>query len=216
MVEELVRSDWEIKTIYHTSELDLEHLDSVKKVAIAKKDMEKLTHMSSPSSIAALIKFPTWNMNIDEVNQKKILVLDAIRDPGNLGTIIRSADWFGIHQIIASTDTVDCFNPKVIQASMGSVFRVQIFYADLGILGDLKALNKDFGVLAAMLDGESTYNGMMKSKTGALIIGNESNGVSEEVLKWVDKKITIPRFGEAESLNAAVSASILLHEWVRS
>ena len=134
------------------------------------------------------------------------LVLDTIQDPGNLGTIIRTADWFGIEQIFCSNDSADMYNPKVVQSTMGSIARVKIFYTDLAAwLQD----QKDLFIYAAALEGQNV-TAMKKINEGLIVLGNESKGISPSIFDLVDLKITIPRKGSTESLNAAVAAGIIL------
>jgi TrmH family RNA methyltransferase len=143
-----------------------------------------------------------------------VVALDGIRDPGNLGTIIRLCDWFGIETLLCSNDTVDCYNPKVVQATMGSITRVTISYVDLELV--LKN-NIDQPVVGTFLKGENIYMTQLP-KSGILILGNEANGISEEVEKMVSQKLNIPRFGKSqstESLNVATATAILLSEFRR-
>jgi TrmH family RNA methyltransferase len=139
------------------------------------------------------------------IKNKISIVLDGIQDPGNLGTIIRIADWFGISQIVCSMDTVELYNPKVIQSTMGSFVRVNVWYDQPEDF--LKTLNVP--VLGALLNGKSIYE-TEKLKEGVLVIGNESKGIRENVLKWITDPVTIPRIGGAESLNAAVATGIII------
>jgi TrmH family RNA methyltransferase len=140
------------------------------------------------------------------VSLKLSLLLDGIRDPGNMGTIIRIADWFGVAHIICSEDCVDCYNPKVVQATMGSLAGVDIFYTGLDkFISSNKALN----VYAATLSGKDV-SGIGKIKEGLLIIGNESTGIRDTLLPFITEQISIPRYGRAESLNAAVACGIIL------
>lgn len=142
---------------------------------------------------------PSWKQ--DEL----ILVLDDIRDPGNLGTIIRTADWYGIKQIITSTETADLYNAKVLSATMGSFSRVKVFYTNLiEFISDFEG-----PVYGAFMDGEDLHQ-FKFSKGGLLVIGNEANGISTAVEKLITQKITIPRIGRAESLNAAIATGIML------
>ena len=142
-----------------------------------------------------------------------IVALDAIRDPGNLGTIIRLCDWFGVSQLVCSTDTVDCYNPKVIQATMGSIARVQVNYTNL----DEFMQQTDVEVFGAVMNGETVYECKLPSE-GILVMGNEANGISVALEQQLDHRITIPRFGElqaTESLNVATATGILLSEFRR-
>ena len=143
-----------------------------------------------------------------------ILALDDIRDPGNLGTIIRLCDWFGINDLVCSETTVDCFNPKVVQASMGSIARVNITYQPLDVV-----LNQTKGtVFGAFMDGTDVYKTTLPNK-GILVLGNEANGISKPIEAMVSSRIAIPRFGNlqaTESLNVATAAAILLSEFKRT
>jgi TrmH family RNA methyltransferase len=136
--------------------------------------------------------------------------LDEVRDPGNLGTIIRIADWYGINKLIFSTHTAEFYNPKVIQSSMGSFTRVQFYY------GDLAQAFQDWKlpVYGAFLEGESIHE-LVNPTPGVLLLGNESQGISKEVEKWVSSKITIPSFGKAESLNVAIATAIFCDNFKR-
>jgi TrmH family RNA methyltransferase len=146
-------------------------------------------------------------------NSGLIVALDAIRDPGNLGTIIRLCDWFGVQQLICSEDTADCYNPKVVQATMGSLARVQIHYVSL--LEFFEAT--DLPIYGGFMDGKNVYSEKLP-KDGIIVMGNEANGISEEIIQKITHKITIPRFGnlqKTESLNVATATAILLSEFRR-
>ncbi|MBK7034806.1 MAG: RNA methyltransferase [Chitinophagales bacterium] len=172
---------------------------------ISEKEMEKISSFKTPQAVIALIEIPKQDIKKSIKNGDWILVLDGIHDPGNLGTIIRSADWFGVHTIVCSEDCVELYNPKVIHATMGSLFRVQVFYENIGEFLQQSTKNK----YAATLNGENIFN-VNFEKTGILIIGSESHGIRPEVLKHCTTSISIPAYGKAESLNAAVATSILL------
>ncbi|WP_107038569.1 TrmH family RNA methyltransferase [Brumimicrobium mesophilum] len=138
------------------------------------------------------------------------IALDTIQDPGNLGTILRLASWFGVQHIIASKETVDCYNPKVVQASMGAIFNVNMEYVDLK-----EALeNTELPIYGSLLEGENIYETEI-SKKGIMIMGNEGNGISEEIMKFITDPITIPQFGKGESLNVAMATAVLLSEFSR-
>ena len=172
---------------------------------ISVKDLEKISSFKTPQAAIALIKIGEQDIKKSIKNADWILVLDGINDPGNLGTIIRSADWFGVHTIICSEDCVELHNPKVIQATMGSLFRVKVFYTDIQEF--LK--NADKKIFGATLDGQNMFD-LKFERSGILVIGSESHGIRPEVLKLTKSKISIPAYGKAESLNAAVATSILL------
>lgn len=167
-------------------------------------NLRRISALSTPSAVLALFK-KTKSEPINLVN-KLTLMLDTIQDPGNFGTIIRIADWFGIETIICSDSTVDMYNPKVVQSTMGSLGRVNIVYTDLP---EFIQSNKTVKIFAAALDGKD-INVMKGLKEGIIIIGNESKGISSELLALANEKITIPKKGVAESLNAAVATGIIL------
>ncbi len=178
--------------------------DTVKYLLITETELERISQLQTPHLAVAIVKkMPT--AIIDKT--KWLIALDAIRDPGNLGTIIRIADWFGIQQILCSADCADVYNPKTVQASMGSIMRVHI------LEGNLKELLSQCPqpVYAATLDGTAAQK-ISFGQTGTLLIGNEARGVADDLLKFVNNEISIPSFGGAESLNAAVATGILLWE----
>ena len=168
---------------------------------------KKLTNTVSPQGIMALFNQP--KMAYQE--QDFMLFLDNIQDPGNMGTIIRLADWFGVKQLVCSLDCVDVFNPKVIQSSMGSIYRVPVHYLDLQ--DTLRQIN--LPVYGAYLDGENVYSQVLEPK-GVLIMGNEGNGIRPELTQFISQKIMIPRFGNGESLNVSTATGILLSEFRRT
>ena len=168
--------------------------------------MKKLSNLNTPPSIWAAFALPQQHLfSPTSIN----LALDGIRDPGNLGTIIRLCDWFGLPHLVCSLDTVDCFNPKVVQASMGSLAKVQVHYVDLPSFMQEHHLIP----VCTTMTGENIYSTNLPDKT-ILIVGNEGQGISNEVSSVSQKNITIPSFGKpaAESLNAAMATSILLSE----
>jgi TrmH family RNA methyltransferase len=183
-------------------------LQAWKNIAITEvKDFElqKISSLSTAHTVVAVFEKRKQHLDI-ETGDKIILALDTIQDPGNLGTIIRIADWFGVTDIICSVGCADMYNAKVVQSTMGSLGRVNVIYTDL--VQWLKQ-NKQLKIYSASLEGKDVKT-IGKLAEGVLIIGNEANGVSDEVMKLVDEKITIPGIGEAESLNAAVAAGIIL------
>lgn len=168
--------------------------------------LKQMSSLKQPNGIVGVFHIPkTMKTEVSDW----IVALDAVRDPGNLGTIIRLCDWFGIRQLVCSMDTVDCYNPKVLQATMGSIARVNIIYASLPEF--LK--NAEQPIFGAFMDGEPMYGKPFPDK-GILVMGNEANGISDEVGAWVTERISIPQFGgeTAESLNVATATAILLNE----
>jgi TrmH family RNA methyltransferase len=175
------------------------------------KDFEliKIASYTTANKVVAVFEQKVMQQIIN-VKNKFTLVLDDIQDPGNLGTIIRTADWFGIDNIICSVNTVDMYNSKVVQSTMASLGHVNILYTALPLW--LKK-QKDIKILAATIDGKS-INSFSKLKEGILVIGNESKGISKEIVQLSDEKITIPKAGHAESLNAAVATGIILSKFI--
>ena len=174
-------------------------------IEIDENDLTKISQLTTPNKVLALVKKPESNENFS-LKATVSLVLDAIQDPGNLGTIIRIADWFGIEQIICSRECAEMYNPKVVQSTMGSFVRVKILYTDLALWLQKQ---KDIFIYAAALDGQDV-TAMKKISEGLIVIGNESKGIHPEIVKMANVKITIPRKGKAESLNAAVATGIIL------
>jgi TrmH family RNA methyltransferase len=168
---------------------------------VSEAELQKITHTKTPNQVLALVK--QWPAAEPVLNNTFCLYLDAIQDPGNMGTIIRIADWFGIKQVVCSNGCADVYSPKVVQATMASLARVAVYYDE-----DLSWIKKQtLPVYAATLSGAPTFS---KTHAGILIIGNESKGIRPELLELATEQITIPRRGEAESLNAAVATGILL------
>ncbi|MDB5201380.1 MAG: methyltransferase [Ferruginibacter sp.] len=169
-------------------------------------ELEKISALAQPNQVLGVFKKKADITKID-LKDKLTLLLDDIQDPGNLGTIIRNADWFGIENIICSSHTADRYNPKVVQSTMASLGRVNMVYTDLH---EFIKTNANIPVYAAALEGKDLA-GFYGTKEGLLIIGNESKGISQGLFDLVTQKITIPKIGEAESLNAAVATGIILY-----
>ncbi|MFN8290950.1 MAG: RNA methyltransferase [Chitinophagaceae bacterium] len=176
---------------------------------VTEQELEKISQLSTPNKVLAVVK-QFGQGDVVTVKNKLVLALDDIRDPGNLGTLIRTADWFGVDQVVCSNESAELYNPKVVQATMGSIARVKVFYKDLG---QWLAGIKDTRIYAATLEGQDISH-MKKGTEGVLLIGNESNGIHPDLLALSNVKITIPGKGGAESLNAAVAAGILLSHLV--
>jgi TrmH family RNA methyltransferase len=210
VVNELLNSSFKIEILFCANDFKMA-ISEDKITRISEVELKKISTLKSPNKVLGIFKIPEEKL-LENIGL--ILALDAINDPGNLGTIIRLCDWFGISQLICSKDTVDCYNQKVVQASMGSLSRISIHYTDLD--NYLSATN--LPTFIADMDGENVYKTVLP-KEGILIMGNEANGVSEEVKKQIQRKISIPRFGktqETESLNVATAAAILLSEFKRN
>jgi TrmH family RNA methyltransferase len=206
-IHELLHSHFEIYSLYTTESFNI---DAKKEVIISESDLKRISFLVTPNKALAIFKIPEPK-SIDK--SKLIVALDDVRDPGNLGTIIRLCDWFGIKDLLCSQETVDCFNPKVVQATMGSITRVNVSYVDL-----VDFLNaSETAVFGAFMEGENVYKKSLPNK-GVLVMGNEANGISKAIEALITEKISIPRFGDAqatESLNVATAAAILLSEFKR-
>lgn len=169
---------------------------------VKEHELEAITTLQTPNKVLLVVHMPEPVKPV--IKDEWCIALDGIQDPGNMGTIIRIADWFGINQIVCSEDSVEIYNPKVIQSAMGGHLRVNVHTTDLAEFIQQTTLP----VLAATLDGENVYT-FPEMNSGVLLIGNESKGISHHLIEKADRRITIPRLGGAESLNAAVSAGIL-------
>ncbi len=214
IIEELLVSDFSIIAIYATQDWveENEHLEANIN-QVSDKELQRISLLKTPNKVLAVVAYPEINA-LDFENGDLILALDTIQDPGNLGTIIRIADWFGISKIVCSNDTADVFNPKVIQATMGAFSRVKLFYTDLpSWISNLPAETPVYG---ALLTGENMYESKL-SDSGVIIMGNEGNGISGEVQQLLTKGIKIPAYGNSqmESLNVAVATSVICAEFRR-
>ncbi|GGG53104.1 RNA methyltransferase [Croceivirga lutea] len=206
LVNELLRSGFTLEFLCATKE-NIELFSTVSSVyEITEGDLRKISALKNPNGILAVFKMAKKQILTEN---SWVLALDAVQDPGNLGTIIRLCDWFGIQNLVCSLDTVDCYNPKVLQATMGSIARVAITYVDLSVFLSKTKLP----VFGAFMKGQSVYTQDFTS-AGILVMGNEANGISKELEKLITQKITIPQFGKqtAESLNVAMATGILLNE----
>lgn len=207
-VLELLQSDWPVVALFATDSFLNQHTALCQRAALLQNcsaaELEKVGSFSSNDSALAVVKIPQWHFT-PPAPTDWVLVLDSINDPGNLGTIIRIADWYGIRHILCSEDTADTFNPKVIAAAKGSFLRVQLHYQPL--LPLLQAANRP--VYGAYLGGESVHQLRLPQSGGYIVLGNEANGISDAVGRHVSRKITIPAFGQAESLNVGIACAII-------
>ncbi len=206
-VAEVLESDWKIESLYYCEGFNASLPDFA--IQISPAEMERLSQHQSPQKALAVVNMPQASETVHIAKEGLTLALDGIQDPGNLGTLIRLCDWYGVKQVICSLDTVDLFNHKVISGTMGSFLRVQVQYTDLA-----EALTKaPVPVYGAVMDGENIHR--LKTETNAvLVIGSEGQGISKAVRQTLNYRISIPRFGKAESLNAAVAGGILLDRFV--
>lgn len=210
-VTEFISSSYEVESIFYTDDANtkvgkISH--NIKSHELTETEFQKISALKSPQGILALVKLPLQQKIVpSNLKNKFSLVLDDVQDPGNLGTIIRTAEWFGIEHIICSIGTVDAYNPKVVQATMGSLARLQIHYTDLTDFIPATGLK----VYGALLDGQSIYQTVWADE-GLIVLGNEGNGISDEIIPLIDQAVTIPRLGQAESLNVAVATTIFCSE----
>jgi TrmH family RNA methyltransferase len=213
--ELLVSKRFELDALYATEKwkdwffLDELNVSSDRCNTIPEHDLERIAHYNSPNEVVAVFKQNPINQPPKKISGSITLVLDAIRDPGNLGTIIRSADWFGVTQIVCSEDTTDCYAPKVVQSTMASLAHVSLHYIDLKSW--LENCKGSVPIWTTAMEGMPASKALGGKTEGIIIIGNEANGISEQIRSYADELVAIPGFGSAESLNAAVAASILLY-----
>jgi TrmH family RNA methyltransferase len=218
LVSDLLNSPIKVVNIYHTNHWSIEiGVDKGKLVGITEQEMKKISGLSTQSSVLGVFKIPVNQFEITDIKNKLTLILDDIQDPGNLGTIIRLADWFGIDNIVCSKGTVDAFSPKVVQATMGAISRVKIFYEDIIEVLTKAAANK-IDIFGTFMDGENIYQTNLPHNA-LVVMGNEGNGISQNVEKLVGKRLTIPNFAEnqstSESLNVATATAIVCSEFRR-
>lgn len=214
-VSEFAHSPYTITAIYHMPEMAPKMLNLSQKInfeEISLNILEKISQLKTPQDVLALVKIPNQHgLNYNTLRKKFSIVLDGVQDPGNMGTIIRTADWFGIENIICSDDTVDVYNPKVVQATMGSLSRVSMHYVNLE-----EALPQTgLPIFGTLLEGKNLYQTNFGTE-GLLVMGNEGNGITEPVKKMINTAITIPGSGNAESLNVAIATAICCSEIQRN
>ena len=208
-VQELLDSNFELYELF-TTKKDFLSIDRSKVNAVTDDELKKISALITPNSCLAIFKIPT----VVSFEQKGLLIaLDNIRDPGNLGTIIRLCDWFGIKTLFCTEETVDIYNPKVVQATMGSIGRVNVVYGDLDkLLAETK-----LPIFGTFMDGKNIYKANLPNE-GIIVMGNEANGISKTIEKLVSDRLAIPRFGDlqaTESLNVATATAIILSEFKR-
>jgi TrmH family RNA methyltransferase len=215
MVEELVCSAFITRCIITTQPLDFPVAGRLLE-RVSAATMARLSALKTPPAILAVVEKPAAAATPAPASDELLLALDGIQDPGNLGTIIRIADWFGIRRLVCSPDTADCYNPKVVQATMGAIFRVQLYYTALPEF--LQQAKKNAVVYGAFLDGDNIYQKQLTTG-GVVVVGNEGNGISSDVAATVSERVFIPPFPAgavtSESLNVAVSTAILCAEFRR-
>ena len=213
-VAEFLRSNNNLHNIYATSAWlsdNNKNLDESMVHEVSEKDLSKISSLSTPNQVLCVVKISKTSSAKLRLTKNSLLVLDDIRDPGNFGTILRIADWFDMSPVICSPTCVDAYNPKAVQASMGSLAWVKVWVQDLADLFDEHPAVPVYGT---MLDGENIFD-TPKLPHGFLLIGNEATGISEHLISRLKIRLSIPRYGKAESLNAAVAAAIFCAELKR-
>jgi RNA methyltransferase, TrmH family len=217
IAEEVLQSQIPVENLFAAEEWIASNAELLKGVpkdkiqSVDERQMEQVSQLSTPSPVLLVLRLPEYEYS--PPGEGLNLCLESIRDPGNMGTIIRLADWYGMGQLYCSEDCVDAYNPKVVQASMGSIVRVQVHYVSSLEETIFKPGLKTY---AAVLSGELNLHQLVEvNKDCILLIGNESQGLSESALSRADYRISIPRFGQAESLNAATATAVLLDNFKR-
>lgn len=209
-VNEFLNSNVSLHKLFCTKDFKHQELGDLVQ-EISEQELKKISNYTTPNEVLGIFEIPEETKLNNEVFT---IVLDGVNDPGNLGTIIRLCDWFGVKQLVCSKDTVDCYNPKVVQSTMGSLTRVSIIYTELKSFISETSLP----VYSAMMAGENVYESRLPQEA-IIVMGNEANGVSLEIDTLIKNKLTIPKFGEdqkTESLNVATATAILLSEFKRT
>jgi len=217
LIDDLLNSSLEVVELYHIPEWKINRtIYSISEIEVSADDMKKISGLDSSTPALAVVKIPDIELSTNLLEGKLSLALDDIQDPGNMGTIIRLADWFGIDFIICSNSTVDVFSPKVVQASMGAISRVKVIYCDLQKV--LSEYNKLIPIYGTFMGGRNIYNEKLASKA-IIVMGNEGNGIGPDIEKLIPNRIHIPSFATnrstVESLNVAMAASIVCSEFRR-
>lgn len=209
VIDELLSSNFVLEHLYQTEPIFAD-VPTSKMSIISAADLKKISALATPNNCLAVFKMP----DTKPVQQRGLIIaLDNVRDPGNMGTILRLCDWFGVTQLVCSEETVDLYNPKVVQATMGSISRVNVAYVDLAKF----LFDATLPVYGTFMDGSDIYNEIL-SPEGIIVLGNEANGISTKIESTIKNRLTIPRFGElrqTESLNVAMAAAIVLSEFKR-
>ncbi|MFN8323220.1 MAG: RNA methyltransferase [Chitinophagales bacterium] len=212
LVRELLQSDFKIEAVYSLANYILvgNHKE-FDHFVVSETELKKISTHQNPNNVVAVAHIPIASFYQNKLPEQLFIACDNLSDPGNAGTIIRTAEWFGIHTIFFSKNSVEIYNPKVVSAAKGSLFRTKCIYTDLR---NLFAANPDIPVYGTFMNGTNIYESRLP-KSAFIIIGNEANGISEELAATTQHKLSIPPFGQAESLNAAVAAAIIMSEFKR-
>lgn len=217
-IRELIDSELRVRKIYLRDDVEAEDsFDGENVEWISGKEMERLTQLKTANNSLALVEMPRPKLSVESLKGRLVIVLDGVQNPGNLGTIIRLADWFGVEDVICSPTTADCFNPKVVQATMGAILRVRVHYTPLEPLLE-SAAALEIPIYGAYLEGENIYKKSL-STDGFIVMGNEGQGVSPQVGSYITERLFIPpvpaQSSGSESLNVAIATSIICSEFRR-
>lgn len=214
LVDEIRHSELRIRNIYTTRD-DISGLDVVR---IEKREMERISQLNTASDILAVVEQPRYKLALDSLKGELTLALDGVQNPGNMGTIIRLADWFGVKRVICSRECADLYNPKVVQATMGALLRVKVHYIDNLSALLSEARTEGLAIYGTLLDGNNIYHEKLTSE-GIIVMGNEGRGLSEECRNTLSHKLFIPPYPAdaptSESLNVAMATGIILAEFRR-
>lgn len=223
IISELLDSVIQVKQVYSIAPAleKIKKREQVEYIEIKQTELERISALTTPNEMLAVCRIPDYPLETAALKDTLTLLLDTIKDPGNLGTIIRIADWFGIDTLLCNHESADAFNPKVIQATMGSIARVKIHYVSLKEILEINRQQLNLPVYGALLQGQNIYRTQLSS-AAFLMIGNESKGISDELIPYITHQLTIPSFshfksvlGETESLNAAIATAVICSEFRR-
>ena len=209
-VNEILNSDYKVQQIYATENWIEKYKikDDISVNLVKENELQRISALKTASDVLAVVHIPLEKNDFDFSGIN--IVLDNVKDPGNLGTIIRICDWFGVKNIYCSEETVDVYNSKVVQSTMGSISRVDVIYTDIKQM--IQEIDVNVKVYGAVMDGNDISQ-IKVNKNSLIVFGNESNGISEEINSVISERITINKVGDAESLNVAVSAAIILNKF---
>lgn len=224
LIDELINSDFTIIELFATNEwLEknsnlISENSNIEITEVTNDELSKISSLSTPNKVFAVVSQPSYQYSKDVISKKLNLLLDNINDPGNLGTIIRIADWFGIEDVFCTPESVDLYNPKVVQSTMGAIFRVKVHYIEFEKLFADFSQVQNFNIYGTYLEGESIYKAEL-SKTGFIVMGSESHGISDKWKSFINKKLYIPNYpidsNTSESLNISVATAITCSEFRR-
>lgn len=224
LIDELLKSDHQIIDLLATKEWILKNestllLKKINPIEISQEELQKISSLSTPNKVFAIVSQQKYSFSINEIQDDLSILLDNINDPGNLGTIIRIADWFGIKNIFCTTESVDVYNPKVVQSTMGAIFRTKVHYLDFSELFMQTKDLHNFNIYGTFLEGSNIYKEELPQK-GFIIMGSESHGISDKWKSFVTKKLFIPNYPinlkSSESLNISTATAIVCSEFRRN